>query len=281
MGNKTFRNLALTTSLAGALAWLTFYQPGADVATKAVPLLNLAPADVTEIALERPRKPTVRLVARDGMWRVAAPFDVVANNTRAAALAAFGALIPKRSYPTAQINLVDAGLNPPKHVLRLNDETLNIGKNDPVEGLRYVQVGDWIHLVAEASAHHLAATPESYADVRPLGPTARLVTIELPEFRVERTDSGVKVTPQKNDVSADAGAALLTRWETASAMMVEPLNLALRWGQSVTATTLGGDERRFIVARTASAVYLGRQDLSIQYRLPNAPGAALLKLETD
>ncbi|MEJ2694895.1 MAG: hypothetical protein P8166_18235 [Candidatus Thiodiazotropha sp.] len=56
------------------------------------------------------------------------------------------------------------GLAPAPIQLRLDGLTLDIGGTEPVNGWRYVRIGDQIHLIADGFYHHLTAAPAEWLE---------------------------------------------------------------------------------------------------------------------
>lgn len=297
MGRAQLRLLLAIAALLGLVGIAVYVPDKTPVTLK--PLLAAAPASISTVTLARRDKPEVTLqrepapasgkptdsdvssrnpgAAPLALWRMTAPLQAPANSTRALALAGLAAQIPERSYPVADADLDALGLARPAIRLRLDDALLEFGGNDPITGLRYVRLGDTVHLIPDTNSHHLRATAENFIDVRPLGPSARIRTLRLQELTVSRESTGPKWSPTSALTSGDDAAALLSRWENANATMVETFDLRQRWARPVHVTLEDEQVLRFVVARTPTAVYLGRQDLAIQYRLSIGTGAQLFE----
>lgn len=62
-------------------------------------------------------------------------------------------------FPLAKEALDQYGLDAPVYQLQFNEVTLTFGGTDPVSKLRYLAVGDTIHLVSDGYYHYLSRSP--------------------------------------------------------------------------------------------------------------------------
>lgn len=128
-------------------------------------LTGLDPERLTEIALERPSQPPVRLIREAEGWRMAGPYQVPANAERIRQLAGIATTAVHRSLPQTR-DMDRLGLDPERVRLTLDGLILRFGDIDPIARRRYVAVGKQIHLIDDGFQHHLVATAEDYVDHR-------------------------------------------------------------------------------------------------------------------
>lgn len=274
---KQILSLICVVVIGGALTLITLYRPGLEtVAADRVSALE--PATVTIIRLKRPKKATIVIERVGENWILTSPVKGPANALRARALAALVAAPVVRGYAREDLSLVASGLAPPRFELELNDLQLDLGITEPLEGLRYVATGQKIHLVVDRIAHHLGATPTGFRSPSLLGATPKVRSLRFKDLTVERSETELKWHPESAAKSADQVVTLLSLWESATAFLVEPFNLSLRWDTPIHVRTDAEKDIRFLVARTPKNVIFGRQDLNVQYRLSADRGVKLLSI---
>ena len=71
-----------------------------------------------------------------------------------------------RRFTAAEAELAELGLDPAPVRLELDGELLEIGGTEPIRRLRYVRIGEWIHLTDDLFLHHLLAAPEAFLQAR-------------------------------------------------------------------------------------------------------------------
>ena len=268
-------SLGAAISITAILLAVAILKPGAP-STAFDKVSEKLPESVQSIRLIRPDKPDVLLQKVDDAWQLRAPFTSPANASRARALSSLAAASIIRSYRVDELSLKAIALSPPRFHIQLDDLELALGAVEPVHKLRYLRIGDRVHLVPNEITHHLSATPEGFVDPTLLAGEERIQTLQLPTVTISSTGGKLSWKPEDELNSADQAAELITRWQRASAFLVEPLNVALRWGRSIRITTLDGSRVEFMVARTESAVFFGRRDTKVQYRIGSEAGLRLL-----
>lgn len=268
-------SLGAAISITAILLAVAILKPGAP-STAFDKVSEKLPESVQSIRLIRPDKPDVLLQKVDDAWQLRAPFISPANASRARALSSLAASSIIRSYRVDELSLKAIALSPPRFHIQLDDLELALGAVEPVHKLRYLRIGDRVHLVPNEITHHLSATPEGFVDPTLLAGEERIHTLQLPTVTISSTGGKLSWKPEDELNSADQAAELITRWQRASAFLVEPLNVALRWGRSIRITTLDGSRVEFMVARTESAVFFGRRDTKVQYRIGSEAGLRLL-----
>ncbi len=268
-------SLGAAISVTAILLAVAILKPGAP-STAFDKVSEKLPESVQSIRLIRPDKPDVLLQKVDDAWQLRAPFTSPANASRARALSSLAAASIIRSYRVDELSLKAIALSPPRFHIQLDDLELALGAVEPVHKLRYLRIADRVHLVPNEITHHLSSTPEGFVDPTLLAGEERIQTLQLPTVTISSTGGKLSWKPEDELNSADQAAELITRWQRASAFLVEPLNVALRWGRSIRITTLDGARVEFMVARTKSAVFFGRRDTKVQYRVGSEAGLRLL-----
>ena len=142
--------------LVGLLGfWVWHSQPPAFQ-----PLTALQPEQVEVIAISDLSGRQIDLRKQDGVWLSGSS---LANAERITQFLGICETPSLERFPTPT-DLRGFGLSPPLILLRLNDIELRIGTTDPINGWRYVQIGEQIHLIADGFYHHLSAPPDAWLE---------------------------------------------------------------------------------------------------------------------
>lgn len=146
-------SLLLAASLLGLLAWLS--RPPAPI-----PLTSLDPDTIGRIGISDITGRHIELQRRQGRWYLG---DRVADQARVSQLLGICRTPSLMKFPAPEA-LQPYGLDPARLRLQLNGESLAFGTTDPVNGWRYVHVGDRIHMIADGFYHHLNAPPDAWLE---------------------------------------------------------------------------------------------------------------------
>jgi len=146
-------NLWLTAlaMLLGALLW-QFDAENLETIT------SLDPGEIRQIHLERPGQATLELRYSRGQWQLISPLQGAVSAQAAGRLTELARLPSQRRLAMTRTQRL--GLDPPEYRLRLDGTEIRIGAYDPYSGLRYLAVGDALHLVGEGFLRRLQVSPE-------------------------------------------------------------------------------------------------------------------------
>jgi hypothetical protein len=145
--------LLATVALLGALIW--FAQPAGFP-----PLTPLDPFTVELIEISDLSGRQIRLQRDARGWRSG---SATANHPRIAQLLGICRTASLDRFPTPA-DLSPFGLDPAPIRLRLDGLIIDFGTTDPINGWRYVRVGNQIHLIADGFYHHLTAAPGEWLE---------------------------------------------------------------------------------------------------------------------
>jgi len=149
--NRINRLLLAALLLLGLLIW--WLQP-----TPLPPLTPLQAGQIERIRLLGKGR-EIDLRRHDGHWWLG---DRPANEGRIQQLLGIARTPSLRRIPVAQGRLAEFGLASPSIRLWLDGLELQFGDSDPINGWRYVRIGDQIHLIGDGFRHHLLAPPTAY-----------------------------------------------------------------------------------------------------------------------
>jgi hypothetical protein len=147
--------LLAVACLLGLLVWQA-QSPGMP------PLTPLDPGEIESIVISDLAGRQVALHKREGVWLSgSAPADAgrIAQLLRICRT-------PSLDRFTPSGELTPFGLEPAPIRLRIDQLTLDFGATDPLNGWRYVRIGERIHLIADGFYHHLTAPPDAWLETR-------------------------------------------------------------------------------------------------------------------
>lgn len=280
---KLLVNLLLVAA-AGLLVAIAVLEPGKEAPEPLPPLTELDRQAVERVVIRQSGGGEIRLEKTATGWRITAPRDLPANAGKLDNLLAVTEAESQRRYPAAELDLESVGLAGDSHSLILNDATFTFGGTDPINGWRYVRVGDTVHLVRDTIIHLLRQEPLYWADNRILPGAAEVAAIELPERRVYRDEQGLwRVEPDEGDVGADALVSLVQRWESARALSVKPLEQSPGEDTPVIRVHLRGTDApiEFRLLEDGQDIFLARPGLEIRYAITSSQRDDLTQVETE
>lgn len=285
MANRALRrklwiNLGLT-ALVGVLVILVMVEPGQEPPKAPVPITELAPEAVPSVAIEQPDRPLIRLDRVGEGWRMTAPRELRAAAGKIDNLLAVARAESHQRYGIGDVDPAGLGLDEPEAVLTLGDTRLVFGGTDPIEGRRYVRVGDTVHLIAGRYLSRIRNDPLYWADNALLPDGARLTEIRLPDFHLTRDENGLwHAEPEPDGVSADALVALAQAWQRATAFSVQGADESPADPTRIRLSLEGSsDPIVFELVDNRAGFELIRQDLGLRYTMTEPQRAELLELQ--
>jgi len=266
--------LLLLVTVLGVLAWL---RPGLEQAPPAR-ISDLDAAAVQQIRILHDGE-TLVLEREGDHWRLAGDPPVPADRFQVDTLLGLLAEVAVRSYDLTDLDTQAVGLEPPVAVIEFDGQPFRFGATEPLEGLRYLQVGDRIHLIDDRYGPLLRASRAQLASRRLLPPGTRLSAILLPGQRLERDEQGHwQLDPPQPTLSADDIQQFVTAWEEARALWVRSAEDTEDAGDAVQLRTATGEGIRFLIRRDDEGTALLRPALGLAYRLSEATATELLAL---
>ncbi|HPF59675.1 MAG TPA: hypothetical protein PK820_12915 [Candidatus Competibacteraceae bacterium] len=157
--------------LAGGLAASALLEPDGEHLPMAPSFLGVSPVQIEHIEVLRLDQGILVFVRRDGHWWMTAPSSGPANPVLLNQLLQEVTAHCPRQYSAAQLDLKALSLDPPRLRLRLNEQEIRFGAAAPMDGLRYLQTGDIVHLcpnrlyrLLTSAAASFLAPPIKYAE---------------------------------------------------------------------------------------------------------------------
>jgi len=277
MNRRLLLNLVLLIAVAALIA-VVYFEPGIEAPETPAALTTLDRAAVTRIRVER-ADDALELERRGEQWWVLGEPELPADPLQVDNLLRMTAATPRRSYATTELDLKQLGLDPAPVTVRFDDTAIAVGGTDPLEGLRYVQVGGRVALIPDEYHNTLQGKRTQLASRRLLPEGADIIALALPERRLrQRDDGGWDIDPPLEGISADAAQKLVQAWQHASALWVSAYTAA-EGATPVSVELADGTTIAFELRRSDRGVELARADLRLQYNLPEATANSLLELE--
>jgi len=281
-------SMLLVVGALGALIWFDRERPAEDADR---PLLWPQLAEATRLAvletdpatgaLDRPRW---TLEKDAGGWRLTAPFAAAADPIAVAdLLEQLGKTRSRARYPLSALDPKATGLDAPQSAFELTlagaTSRFELGGTEPLNYRRYVRSGDAVDLVDDLVSYRLLQDGAQLASKRLLPAGAKLTRLELPGRTLARSADGKwTLAPDDPAISADALVALVSNWERAAATAVRARHDGVV--QAMVRVTVEGAAAPLELAllTAVDGLRFARQDLGLEYELPESARAELLEL---
>ncbi|MBI5041056.1 MAG: DUF4340 domain-containing protein [Gammaproteobacteria bacterium] len=274
MKTRVLLNLFLLIGVLVLIA-VVFYKPGIEPPKEIPPLTTLTREQVAKIEIIRDGN-TVKLERVKNGWQVVGAVPLAADTTQVDALLALLDTRPQRSYAANTLDLAKLNLQPAQTTVHFDTTEICFGDTDPLDGLRYVQLGDQVHLIMDSYQSILQSKRAQFASRKLLPAGADIVALDLPKLKLTKQDKGWKVEPAPEKLSADAPQKLVQAWKNTSALWVREYQKAA--SQPVSITLADGKHIAFELRGGDGEYVLARPDLGVQYQLPEDMAKPLLEL---
>ncbi|MGE0385307.1 MAG: DUF4340 domain-containing protein [Gammaproteobacteria bacterium] len=274
MSARALINLGLAI-LVAALAAVAILRPGRHAAPEAPPLTAIAADAVQSIVVDRPGQPQARLERDGAAWRLRAPYQGPAEQTRVQALLDLARERASTPIQAGGGELARFGLAPPKATVHLGSATIEIGDSHPLDGRRYVRTGGQVRLVTDNAYPLLVANAAEFLDTALVDRGETLAAVHLPQHVLQReaqrwTDRGPGTAlaegAVKDIVQAWRDARALQVAARADEAPIEVIELRFDSGRGV----------HFEVIRTAPDLVLAHAGRDVQYVVDSHTAARLL-----
>jgi len=275
MKSRWIVNLLLLLGIV-ALGLIVRFEPGIEPPDEVQAITSLKVDDIHRIHINRPVRDDLVLERQSkGHWLIQRAAPLPADDFKVRALARLGEQKPVRSYAAKDMDLAELQLDPPYATIFLNDTAVEFGNLDPIGGLRYVRVGDRVHLIPDNYLPLMEASFTQFVRHRLFDEGARIESIRLPDFSLSRTDDGNwKLDPQK-PLAADVLTQFADIWRDASAIQIQVANPEDS-GEPVRIRLQGSDQPIvFQIIKRQPGLVLVRPDYAIQYLMGNRAEAML------
>ena len=277
LSTRSLLNVVLVAIVAG-LVLLVVYEPGIEVPPEPERLTDLDSVAIRQLRMERPDQPEMRFEKRADTWYMLEPYQLPANNLRVGAVPDIVEAPSHAQLSVTELALDRFSLDPPNASLFLGDVRIDFGGSEQLSAMRYVRLGDTVHLITDRFYHHLLTAPAGLVDHRLLGPHAEPVEITLPEHRLTLADGIWTVAPELPEMTADAPVRLAEAWRHAQA--IEVTALQNQDAEQRVSIRLKGQTQplRYLVSTAEHGVIFARPDAGVQYHLTESSAEPLLRI---
>lgn len=269
---RTRVNVALALLVAGLAAWLLL-KPSAETPA-ARPVLDLDPASVSRIRVERAGLPALALERARGSWRITSPVAARADAHKVERLLETARARGLASFPAEDLGRFE--LQPPAATLTLDDRAVGFGMLNPVTSAQYVLAGGAVHAISPKYYAALPLTADDVISRTLLAPGETLTGIDLPGIAARRGENGWTLDTPAPDLSRDDVNIWVDRWRHAVAAEAGALGTAPDPHANAALMLEDGRRVELAVERAPANVFVTRLDERVRYRFPPAVGAALL-----
>jgi hypothetical protein len=266
MRSRWLINLLLLAAI-GLLALVALYEPGIEPEPETQTVTALQQGQIDTIRIHRPPRDDLVLARGDhDEWFIEGQTRLPAEPFQVNALLRLAEQAAARSYPASGLDLVKLGLDPPRASVMLGSTQVDFGVSEPLGGLRYVRVGDQVHLTPDIYQYLIDADFTQFVRRQLLPAQAAIRGLRVPAFALTKTGHDWEIEPQQ-ELTADRVQQLIDNWQQASALRVK--------GAAVTA---GGERIEvllddpaqplvFLITAREPELVLLRPDLGIEYHM--------------
>jgi hypothetical protein len=225
-------------------------------------LTTLSPDAITDIRIHHNQRETV-LHKQDDGWKMTQPISIEANGFRINTLLKLLTATSQADYAVAGLDLAQYGLEKPATSIRFNDLEIAFGISNPVNGLRYVRIGERVHLIDDSFYPLLSSQTGALVARELLPQDADISKLVLPEMTLSRDPDGT--WHSDGNTGSDAISETLNNWKHVQAFGVH--NYMQREALAQIKVYLGNQSEplRFVVTDTDPWLIIARPDLDLEY----------------
>lgn len=272
MQTRANTNLILFIVLLLIISFIVL-KPELDTHTST--LTNINKDKITQITIHRDGQNIV-VKKTNNQWRMIQPHNIRAHNFRIQSLLALLETDTYKPYDIKKIDLKTYGLDQPSAHIQFDDTHIYFGKTNPVNGMRYIQANNQMHLLLDNLYPLIRSQPTSFIDLSLLPPDAKINKLSLPDLTLSKSDNNWQITPQQS-ASADQIQTLLQNWSYAQAFAVHAYikrkslgHIKINFEQATPIEFEITDDNPWII--------LARTDLGIEYHIDGSQKDKLLQL---
>jgi len=282
MKNRWLLNLALAL-LVGVLMLLAVYKPGTRQEPPGTPLTAFKAEAIEHVRIVRAGQPEIRIEKQADSWRLVAPRAARANRFRMGDFTGLAEARVTAHFP-AGADLKQYGLERPLATVFLNDVEIRFGALHPLSSEVYVLHAGEVKLLPAALLRTATVPLDDLFDAGLLEEDTKVLTLQLPGFRVRQNDTGGWVrSPELQGLGSDRISRFVDEWRYARALAVNPAS-ARAGRERVTITVRAGAASRdigFMVVARRPELVLRRLDEKLDYHFPAETANRLLELKPE
>ena len=260
MQSRQLLNLILLL-FAVVLAFF-IYSSGNQQADNAL-LTSLTPEKINSISIIR-NKSRIDLSKVDNKWIMQTPYTLRAHDFRIQRLLDIVRMPVIKTYDMEDLNLADYGLQPVTTSIQFNKTLIHYGDINRVNGMRYLQLEESLHLVNDQLYPLLNAQATSFIDLSLFSTDERIHQIVLPEFTLSQTNNGQWQIDKDEVIDADSLQSFIENWQNAQAFAVHAYLPRKQLGK-ITIQFKNNTNITLEITDNDPWLILGRPEIDIEY----------------
>ncbi|MEX0732315.1 MAG: DUF4340 domain-containing protein [Aquisalimonadaceae bacterium] len=260
--------LLLLVAALAAVAWYAQREPSGAA------LLELDPDRIDTLVVQRRNQEDLHLRREAGNWWITTPERLPASEFHVRQILEAAIAQSSVSYPMEDLEPERLGLDPPRARLQLNEQVLLYGGTEPIDGLRYIQTGNRIHLVRDTIGPLLEGPWWNFIDRRLVPPGMALVGVKTPAYVLAREDGIWRV--ESDGTGVDDAERLAANWQAAGALVVKQVRRQPGADAPVSLHFADGSVRRLVPANESGERRLVDAERGLAYVFDPASKAYLM-----
>lgn len=264
MSSRLLLNLFLLCCVIALAAFLFSgtSEPPTETITR---LTDIPPGSISRIRIERHDRDLITFIKQKGGWLMTSPYQVPASEARINALLRLPMVQSHARLDVSAIDLTRFGLAMPQVTLRLDDHVFLFGDTEALDERRYVLTADSVHLINDTLYPQLLTAATFFISPRLLPEAAGLLSLQLPEHTLQRTDRQWIIEPA-GDIDPAILPVLIKAWQQVSAITISPYAQEQGSGE-IHIRLADGGQLLFRIISLPPKLILARPDLGIQYHI--------------
>ncbi len=281
MNKRNVINLGLLVFILIAVGFALLDSPD-NKQSKKTPITSLKQADIVNITIKRQGKTDIYLEKQHNKWRLIKPYNTPTNPFRMDTLLRLVKTLPQATYPLKATT--PYGLDKPKLEVIFNkgkDNTISIkfGDSEPIKRHRYIAVKNKLYLTNDTYFYALNSVATDYISHKLLADNFKITRLDLPKLKLKLDNNIWKVTPTPKDFSVDSVNELISEWENAQTIDINPINKKTSIStQTISLYSSEATKLIFYIANNDKEFVLVDKLKGLQYSLPKEKQKQLFTL---
>ena len=217
----------------------------------------------------------INLDKSDSEWRMTQPIEITANQFRVKTLLNLLSTTSHVQYNADDLDLKKYGLDQPESFIRFDNFKIDFGILNPINDLRYVKIGNQLHLIDEHYYPLLSSQIGTLIARELLSANSKINQLVLPEATLTRADN--ELWKSTTDISSDAIVETIYQWTHKQAFAVHDYVARESLGEIRVHLDGSGTPILFQITDVEPWLILARPDMNIEYHFNLEDYDALLR----
>lgn len=270
--------LLLNLAMFAIVILLGYFAFGTDEDTALHQISTLKIKDIDSIEIAH-RDRYIVLKKQDDRWRMTRPINIEANDFRIGTLLKVLKTTSHASYDITEVNLASLKLDRPVTTLRLNDTLFEFGSSNPINRLRYLKVGNRVHMIDDNLYPLVSSQIGTLVALNVLPDDAVISRLDLPELSLKKDGARWRSSPEDAELSTDDINQLVENWKTSQAFGVHNYLERKQLGNITIDYTVDNitTQAHFVITDTDPWLIIARPELDIEYHFDTGMYDKLLR----